>query len=72
MVVARDLLERQALEENSLQAQKMETLGLLAGGIAHDFNNLLTGILGYAYMLYDEPQLTANYGEALEVIIQVI
>jgi two-component system, cell cycle sensor histidine kinase and response regulator CckA len=70
VVIAHDLVQRQALEENSLQAQKMETLGVLAGGIAHDFNNLLTGILGYAYMLNDEPQLTANYGEALEVIIK--
>jgi len=70
VVIAHDLLERQAVEENSMQAQKMETLGVLAGGIAHDFNNLLTGILGYAYMLSHEPQLTANYGEALEVIIK--
>ncbi|WP_286354384.1 PAS domain S-box protein [Geothrix oryzae] len=46
--------ERVALERQLFQAQKMESLGVLAGGIAHDFNNLLMGVLGHAGLALEQ------------------
>ena len=49
--IVEDISEPKRLEEQLVQAQKMEAIGTLAGGIAHDFNNILGAMLGYAEMV---------------------
>src|SRR5690606_38002264 len=54
LAAERATTERTELEDQIREAQKLETVGMLAGGIAHDFNNILAAILGHASLLETE------------------
>jgi len=69
IIFVRDVSERKQLEQQLLQAQKMEAVGTLAGGIAHDFNNLLVGILGYASLLQRELPADSSLQADVETIV---
>jgi PAS domain S-box-containing protein len=73
--VARDITEKKQAEEEKerlqtqlQQAQKMEAIGTLAGGIAHNFNNLLMGIIGNTSMMLLDTDSSHPNRERLENI----
>src|SRR5262245_24409363 len=64
--------EEKRLEQQLRQAQKMESIGVLAGGIAHDFNNILNIIRGYASLLRNRGSSGGSMNQSLDVIDEAI
>ncbi|HEY9161777.1 MAG TPA: PAS domain S-box protein [Desulfomonilia bacterium] len=63
--------EKQLMEKQIQQAQKLESIGVLAGGIAHDFNNMLTAIIGNSELALLDISETSPAVQRLQNVIKV-
>lgn len=66
--IIKDITEKRNLEQQLIQAQKMEAIVALAGGIAHNFNNILVGIMGYSEYLLSKKGPDDHDYKALKTI----
>jgi PAS domain S-box-containing protein len=70
LALVTDITDRKRAEEHLRQAQKLESIGMLAGGIAHDFNNLLVGVIGNASLAQDLLPQSNPAAELLEAVVK--
>lgn len=70
--IAEEITERKQLEQQLLQAQKMDAIGRLAGGIAHDFRNQLTIIRGFCEMLLRRDLVAPEGTDKLAQVLKAV
>jgi two-component system, cell cycle sensor histidine kinase and response regulator CckA len=66
------IAQRERLQEQLLQSQKLESIGTLAAGIAHDFNNLLNVISSYASILQLGNHTPERMSESIDAILETV
>lgn len=69
LVVIRDLTERQRLQTELVQAQKMETVGILVSGVAHELNNPIASIIGLSTLIGRDPGLSTDLRESAGLLV---
>jgi two-component system NtrC family sensor kinase len=69
LVRIRDLTEQQRLQVELVQAQKMETVGILVSGVAHELNNPIASIIGLSTLIGRDPALSPDLRESAGLLV---
>ncbi|MGH9763120.1 MAG: PAS domain S-box protein, partial [Blastocatellia bacterium] len=64
----RDVTERNQLQQQLIQSEKLAALGKLVSGVAHELNNPLTSVLGYTQLILSEQEVDGDLRERLEIV----
>ncbi|MDY6839297.1 MAG: response regulator [Thermodesulfobacteriota bacterium] len=72
IIMIRDVTEKERIQAQRWQSQKMETIGTLAEGIAHDVNNMLMGIQGNVCLMLMDTEPTDPHYEPLKSVEKVV
>jgi len=70
LVRVHDLTDRERLQQELVQAQKMEAIGMLVSGVAHELNNPLAAIIGYSTLLRRDERLPEEMRHDAEILLQ--